>query len=115
MSSSYNLRNNLQIPLVGFGTGGIPVVQTPDSLTSQKRVPGSLSRPKDVPTKFIFDEAIEAGYRLFDTSAAYKNEEIIKQSIEVPNFFPLLPITSLCRFSTFRLFAFDAHRSLTYF
>ena len=55
------LNNGIKMPLEGFG-----VFQVPDLSQCEKAV----------------SEAIESGYRLIDTAAAYMNEEAFKHTIE---------------------------------
>ena len=52
---TYELRNSIQIPMIGLGTGGLYVEESED----------------------IFRDAIELGYRLFDSAREYQNERIL--------------------------------------
>lgn len=63
---SVTLNNGVEMPILGFG-----VFQVPDLLECEKSVL----------------EAIESGYRLIDTAAAYQNEEAVGSAIrktEIP-------------------------------
>jgi len=63
---SVTLNNGVEMPILGFG-----VFQVPDLLECEKSVL----------------EAIESGYRLIDTAAAYQNEEALGSAIrktEIP-------------------------------
>ena len=53
MRSCFELSNGVQMPKIGFGT--------------YKSTDGS--------DECVISQALEAGYRLLDTAAAYKNEE----------------------------------------
>ena len=55
------LNNGIKMPLEGFG-----VFQVPDSAECEKAVL----------------EAVETGYRLIDTAAAYRNEEAVGAAIK---------------------------------
>ncbi|XP_022859110.1 methylecgonone reductase-like [Olea europaea var. sylvestris] len=56
------LNSGQLIPTIGFGTGALPM-PPPEQLTS------------------IFIEAIEAGYRHFDTAASYGTEECVGRAV----------------------------------
>lgn len=51
----YELRNGVQMPVIGFGTGGLHLEETEKLLT----------------------KAVDAGYRMFDLAREYNNEHII--------------------------------------
>jgi diketogulonate reductase-like aldo/keto reductase len=55
------LSNGVKIPLVGFGTGGLPKKQSAKAIR----------------------EALRTGYRLLDSAAEYKNEEIITEVLKM--------------------------------
>ena len=59
MRSCFELSNGVQMPKIGFGT--------------YKSTDGSDER--------VIGQALEAGYRLLDTAAAYKNEEQVGKAI----------------------------------
>lgn len=60
LTDTYQLKNGVEIPVVGFGTW-----QTPDGEVAENSVKWAL----------------EAGYRHIDTAAAYKNEESVGRAI----------------------------------
>ena len=59
MRSCFELSNGVQMPKIGFGT--------------YKSTDGS--------DECVISQALEAGYRLLDTAAAYKNEEQVGKAI----------------------------------
>ena len=61
LADTYKLNNGVKIPIVGFGTW-----QTPDGAVAKSSVLA----------------AINAGYRLIDTAAAYGNEESVGEGIK---------------------------------
>ena len=62
LNDTYELNNGVKIPVIGLGTW-----QTPDGEVAQKAV----------------ENALDLGYRLIDTAAAYGNEESIGRGIKV--------------------------------
>ena len=62
LNDTYELNNGVKIPVIGLGTW-----QTPDGEVAQKTV----------------ENALDLGYRLIDTAAAYGNEESIGRGIKV--------------------------------
>ena len=62
LNDTYELNNGVKIPVIGLGTW-----QTPDGEVAQKTV----------------EDALDLGYRLIDTAAAYGNEESIGRGIKV--------------------------------
>ena len=61
------LNNGVEMPILGFG-----VYQVPDGSDCEKAV----------------SEAIEVGYRMFDTAQAYGNEESVGNAIKKSNTSP---------------------------
>ena len=62
LNDTYELNNGVKIPVIGLGTW-----QTPDGEVAQKTV----------------EDALDIGYRLIDTAAAYGNEESIGRGIKL--------------------------------
>uniref|UniRef100_A0A914Y3R2 NADP-dependent oxidoreductase domain-containing protein n=1 Tax=Panagrolaimus superbus TaxID=310955 RepID=A0A914Y3R2_9BILA len=61
---SIKMHNGVNIPIIGLGTAG------------------NLESPDVNELKTAFRAAIDAGYRAFDTAAAYANEGIIGEFLE---------------------------------
>lgn len=65
----FELRNNLIMPSIGFGTGGI--------------------HPNDAMT--MIADALRSGYRMLDLAREYKNEEIVATVLDMRSEYPDVP------------------------